>query len=86
MTRTTDASVTAGYKSNVVGFGWTNGAFLVMLHALIPEDQKRLLTPSKQDPVVIRSTDWFRVLSFPDAQPSSEHQYIVARWASACLY
>lgn len=48
VTRTTDASVTAGYKSNVVGFGWTNGAFLVMLHALTPEDQKRLLAPSRQ--------------------------------------
>ena len=48
VTRTTDASVTAGYKSNVVGFGWTNGTFLVLLHALTPADQKRLLTSARQ--------------------------------------
>jgi alpha,alpha-trehalase len=43
VTRTTEANVTAGYQANVVGFGWTNAAFLVMLHALGPEDQKKLL-------------------------------------------
>ena len=32
--RSTVANVTAGYASNVVGFGWTNGAFLVLLHEL----------------------------------------------------
>jgi neutral trehalase len=26
--------VAAGYQQNVVGFGWTNGAFLSLLHAL----------------------------------------------------
>ena len=43
VTRTTEANVTAGYQANVVGFGWTNAAFLVMLHALTPEDRKNLL-------------------------------------------
>jgi hypothetical protein len=26
--------VAVGYQENVVGFGWTNGAFLELLHAL----------------------------------------------------
>jgi alpha,alpha-trehalase len=43
VTRTTEANVTAGYQANVVGFGWTNAAFLVMLHALAPEARKDLL-------------------------------------------
>ena len=43
VTRSTDSEVTAGYQTNVVGFGWTNGALVVMLHALPPEDQKSLL-------------------------------------------
>jgi len=43
VTRTTEANVTAGYQANVVGFGWTNAAFLVMLRALTPEDRKNLL-------------------------------------------
>jgi alpha,alpha-trehalase len=43
VTRTTDTNLTAGYQTNVVGFGWTNGAFLVMLHALSLGDQSSLL-------------------------------------------
>jgi hypothetical protein len=43
VTRTTDVNITAGYQANVVGFGWTNGAFLVLLRALPAEDQKALL-------------------------------------------
>jgi len=31
---TTEAVVASGYKMNVVGFGWTNGVFLSLLHAL----------------------------------------------------
>jgi alpha,alpha-trehalase len=37
VTRSTETQVTAGYKTNVVGFGWTNGAFLDLLHDL-PQD------------------------------------------------
>jgi alpha,alpha-trehalase len=47
VTRTTDSNVTAGYQTNVVGFGWTNATFLVMLHALTPEDRKKLLAAAK---------------------------------------
>jgi alpha,alpha-trehalase len=43
MTRSTDSAVTAGYQENVVGFGWTNAAFLIMLHALPTTEQKSLL-------------------------------------------
>jgi alpha,alpha-trehalase len=38
VTRSSEAQVSAGYQQNVVGFGWTNGAFLALLHAL-PADQ-----------------------------------------------
>ena len=41
--RSTEASVTAGYQANIVGFGWTNAAFLTLLHALPEPDQKALL-------------------------------------------
>ena len=37
VTRTTESQVEAGYQQNVIGFGWTNAAFLVLLHAL-PQD------------------------------------------------
>ncbi|HEY6292342.1 MAG TPA: trehalase family glycosidase [Terriglobia bacterium] len=43
VTGTTEASVTAGYQANIVGFGWTNAAFLTLLHALPQHDQKALL-------------------------------------------
>jgi alpha,alpha-trehalase len=34
VTRSSETQVTAGYHMNIVGFGWTNGAFLVLLHEL----------------------------------------------------
>jgi len=37
VTRSSEAHVAAGYQQNVVGFGWTNAAFLALLHAL-PQD------------------------------------------------
>jgi alpha,alpha-trehalase len=37
VTRSSEAHVAAGYQQNVVGFGWTNAAFLALLHALPPE-------------------------------------------------
>ncbi len=43
VTGTTDVNITAGYEANAIGFGWTNAAFLVLLHALPAEDQKTLL-------------------------------------------
>lgn len=32
--RSSETQVEAGYHQNVIGFGWTNGVFLVFLHAL----------------------------------------------------
>jgi len=34
VTRSSETAVKAGYNINVVGFGWTNGVFLVFLHDL----------------------------------------------------
>lgn len=43
MNRTTVANVTAGYTSNVVGFGWTNGTFLVLLNELPARERQSVL-------------------------------------------
>jgi alpha,alpha-trehalase len=40
--RSSDTNVTAGYSANVVGFGWTNAAFVELLHSLPPEKIARL--------------------------------------------
>jgi alpha,alpha-trehalase len=37
VTRSSESQVEAGYRQNVIGFGWTNAAFLVLLHEL-PKD------------------------------------------------
>jgi len=42
VSRSSETKVEAGYQQNVVGFGWTNGVFLVFLHALPPEVASRL--------------------------------------------
>jgi alpha,alpha-trehalase len=51
VTRSSESHVEAGYNQNVVGFGWTNGAFLALLHALPEEFVARLAkqqsTPKK---------------------------------------
>lgn len=42
VTRSSEAAVTAGYRENVVGFGWTNGVFLCLLRGLPAEMVERL--------------------------------------------
>jgi alpha,alpha-trehalase len=37
VTRSDETKVAVGYQANVIGFGWTNGVFLVLLHQL-PQD------------------------------------------------
>ncbi len=37
VTRSDETKVAVGYAANVIGFGWTNGAFLALLHEL-PQD------------------------------------------------
>lgn len=40
VTRSSETIVKAGYSANVIGFGWTNAAFLELLHGLPPEKVK----------------------------------------------
>jgi alpha,alpha-trehalase len=52
VTRSSETVVRAGYNINVVGFGWTNGAFVVFLHELPKElveklDREQQATPPK---------------------------------------
>lgn len=42
VTKSSEAHVELGYEMNVVGFGWTNAAFLDLLHALPNEMVQRL--------------------------------------------
>jgi len=42
VTRSSEAHVELGYKMNVVGFGWTNAAFLELMHGLPKEMVERL--------------------------------------------
>ena len=43
VTGSDEAPVLAGYHENLIGFGWTNGAFLVLYHDLPPELQKKVM-------------------------------------------
>ncbi|MGH9644196.1 MAG: trehalase family glycosidase, partial [Terriglobales bacterium] len=40
--RSSETQVTAGYHMNIVGFGWTNGVFLALLHELPQSDAAKL--------------------------------------------
>jgi alpha,alpha-trehalase len=42
VTRSSEAHVELGYEMNVIGFGWTNAAFLELLHGLPKEMVERL--------------------------------------------
>ncbi len=42
VTRSSETQVTAGYHANIVGFGWTNGVFLELLHDLPAELAQKL--------------------------------------------
>jgi alpha,alpha-trehalase len=47
VTRSSETQVTAGYSANVIGFGWTNAAFLELLNLLPAEKASHLAqTPS----------------------------------------
>ncbi|HTQ60896.1 MAG TPA: trehalase family glycosidase [Candidatus Solibacter sp.] len=49
--RSSETQVTAGYHVNIVGFGWTNGVFLALLHELPQGEAARLAKEPTQDPV-----------------------------------
>jgi len=38
VTRSSETNVKVGYAANVIGFGWTNGVFVELLHALQPDN------------------------------------------------
>ena len=50
LTRSAETHVSEGYKQNVVGFGWTNGTFLVLLHALPENLVQRLAKEQAEHP------------------------------------
>lgn len=50
VTRSSEAHVELGYQMNVVGFGWTNAAFLELLHGL-PKDMVERLSKEQDRPL-----------------------------------
>jgi alpha,alpha-trehalase len=50
VTRSSEAHVELGYQMNVVGFGWTNAAFLELLQALPTEMMDRLAKEQNAPP------------------------------------
>jgi alpha,alpha-trehalase len=51
ITRSSETHVATGYQINVVGFGWTNGAFEEFLHELPPQEVERLEKEQTAAPV-----------------------------------
>jgi len=50
VTRSSESHVELGYQMNVVGFGWTNAAFLELLHGL-PKDMAERLERAQDQPL-----------------------------------
>lgn len=50
VTRSSETHVTAGYHVNIVGFGWTNAAFLELLSKLPPQWSSRLASGETTPP------------------------------------
>jgi alpha,alpha-trehalase len=50
VTRSSEAHAELGYHMNVVGFGWTNAAFLELLHGLPPDMVDRLRAAQDSSP------------------------------------
>jgi alpha,alpha-trehalase len=50
VTRSSETQVTAGYHMNIVGFGWTNGVFLALLHQLPETSVTRLANEQTSKP------------------------------------
>lgn len=53
VTRSSETDVEAGYRENVIGFGWTNGVFLELLHHLPAEWKSRLTGAMKPHPEAV---------------------------------
>jgi alpha,alpha-trehalase len=52
VTRSSEVHAELGYAMNVVGFGWTNAAFLELLHGLPQEMRERL---DREQPLAARA-------------------------------
>jgi alpha,alpha-trehalase len=50
VTRSSETQVTAGYSANIIGFGWTNGVFLELLHQLPDSFVARLAKEQDSSP------------------------------------
>ena len=48
VTRSSESHIEAGYDINVIGFGWTNAAFIELLHGLPKEMVERLENEQRQ--------------------------------------
>ena len=53
VTRSSESGVHAGYQQNVIGFGWTNAAFLVFLHELPKDWVDRLAQEERVSPAAL---------------------------------
>jgi alpha,alpha-trehalase len=53
-TRSSETQVTAGYHMNIVGFGWTNGVFLELLHQLPEKLASRLAQEQNSTPATAK--------------------------------
>lgn len=51
--RSSETQVTAGYHINIVGFGWTNGVFLALLHELPRGEVARLAKEQAPEPAAV---------------------------------
>ncbi len=49
--RSSESNIQAGYNQNVIGFGWTNAAFLLFLHEL-PDDSVERLAQEQTAPAI----------------------------------
>ncbi|HUL34334.1 MAG TPA: trehalase family glycosidase [Candidatus Eisenbacteria bacterium] len=76
VTRSSETQVSAGYRVNVVGFGWTNGVFLQLLSELSPSLVNQLA--GKEKAAIIFHPRPSVLLSSPLDQPSP----LVAHWGS----
>jgi len=50
ITRSSESHVETGYHQNVVGFGWTNGTFVALLHSLPQQWTARLAKEQSAPP------------------------------------
>src|SRR5207302_7970993 len=70
VTRSSEAHVALGYQMNVVGFGWTNAAFLELLDAL-PKDMVDRLASEQDQPLPAANSDGPVGVTSPSTRASS---------------